>query len=289
MTFRNKIFFPLVLFLYIVLPPAHAASKMPVLAWKSLTDQNLTPNGQLALSLTAKEWKHAETEHFIYHFTNEKKAETVYLHAELYYRWIKNLFGVQEDHWAKKAQIYIFTDKSLWEAFIARVRHAFKGDAFTDGRDLFMFRDAHWAVPRRTLAHEITHLIVFRFLEKPIPLFLNEGFAGFVSYRTLAWQFGRSEYSFRKILRIPRDQFIPLIDLITMESYPEDQERRKIFYRESELLVRMLILNYDGPSFYRLLQDVSGGASFVESVQKIYRMNLETIKVDFYDYAVSKR
>jgi len=90
----------------------------------------MSPEGKSALSLNEGLWKHAETAHFVYHFTDEKDARTVYLHAEAYYEWIKNFLGVEQDPWKKKSHIFVFSDKADWQKFNQRVR----GGLFRGGR-----------------------------------------------------------------------------------------------------------------------------------------------------------
>ena len=267
--------------------PSSRAAGIPVVTKRNLSDLDISPQGKAALAKQPKLWRHAETDHFIYHFTEEKKAETVYIHAEVYYKWIKKLFGIRKDAWKKKAHLFIFNEPQVWDQFKLRVSDLFQGDAFTNGWELFLYRNPNWAAPRISLAHEITHLILFRFLDGPIPLALNEGFAEFVSYRALAMQMRRSEYDIRKTIpRIPANQFIQLSKLIAMKSYPQGQI--DIFYQESELLVRFLILKHSGEQFYSLIRDVSNGVSFDRALKKFYRLTLKQLSTQFYDYAVKK-
>jgi hypothetical protein len=268
--------------------PAPAA-KIQDIAWEKLSDRDISPEGRLALSVNAKLWRHAETDHFVYHFTDENQAETVYLHAEVYYKWIKDLFGIREDAWRKKNHVFVFTDEGMWNDFAKKAFGGFRGDALTNGWELFLYREPHWLAPRRSLAHEMTHVIVFRFLNGPLPLFLNEGFSEFVSFRALAMQLGRSEYDIRTIELIEKKDFIPLEELIEAKSYPEDAITRDVFYRESELLVRYLILTYDSKKFYALLRDVSKGEPFRKVVARIYGLDFDTLEKKFSDYAVVRK
>ena len=253
--------------------------------WKDLSDQNIGPEGKAALSFGKELWRHAETEHFIYHFKESKQAETVYVHAEVYYRWIKELFGVANDSWTQKAHIFIFEDETEWKDFLIRVHPRLQGDAYTNGRELFIYRDPYWLSPMQTTAHEITHLVVFRFLEGPIPLSLNEGFAEFVSFRALAMQMGQSEFDLRTIQLMPAPDYISVQKIIAMDAYP--QSNVPLFYRESELFCRFLILSYSRENFYRFLKEISQGKPFDKSVQDIYSETPETLEQKFRAYAVS--
>lgn len=278
-----------IFFIFILLSPfvsASHASEIEFVDLEDLSDKDMSPNGRAALSIDEERWNHAESDHFVYHFTNEKLAHTVCVHAEVYYKWIKELFELEEDEWAKKCHIYIFTNDKVWARFKTRSNVLHAGDGWTSGWELFLYRQPYWLRPRRVLAHELTHIIIFRFLNGPIPLFLNEGFAEFVSFRALAMQLGRSEFDIRTVKLVSKEEYIPLKELTEMTSYPK--ERMRVFYRESELLVRFLILTYESKKFYALLREVSKGESFEESVEDIYGIDFDTLKERFEDYAISR-
>lgn len=281
----RKLFIPAVL-IFTFSAPLLLAASIPTLSLNELSDRDMSPDGRAALSESEGSWKHAETAHFVYHFTDEKEAETVYVHAELYYQWVKELFGVTEDPWKKKSQIFIFQDEKIWGHFNERIQSSLEGQAFTTGWELFIYRAPFWLAPKKTLAHEITHIILFRFLEGPIPLFLNEGFAEFVSTRALATGFGGNEYAVRVLQLIEPGKYIPLDELTKMKSYPA--EAVETFYQESELLVRFLILHYGSRNFYTLLHAVSKGRDFEGEVKRIYDLDLSALEEKFKEFAIKK-
>ena len=257
---------------------------IPTLSFQDLSDQDITPQGKSALSLNQENWRHAETPHFVYHFTDEKQAETIYLHAEVQYQWIKDMFGVEKDTWKKKGHIFIFEDKQVWEKFNTRGGEKFLGFAgFTDGWELFMQRAPYWLSPQRTLAHEITHIILFRFLDGPIPLCLNEGFAEFMATKAVAVQAGGNEYNIRTLQLIPKDEYISLRELTQARSYPSNIQA---FYQESELLARFLILNYGSKNFYSVLKRASQGEDFEKVLDGVYDVDLPELEEKFKTYAI---
>lgn len=276
-----------VLFVEIVLfSSLCSATEIKIVSWRDLSDADLSPSGRFALSLNPETWKHAETEHFVYHFTDPKEAETITIHAEVYYRWIKDFLGVRSDRWRKKSHIFVFSQEDAWKRFLEKAApELLEAGGFTDGWELFLYRAPYWLSPRKILAHEMTHLILFRFLEGPLPLFLNEGFSEFVSYRALAVQFGGNEYDLRTPSRIPREKFIAPEKLEGMRTYPEDA--LDVFYRESEWLVRFLTASFGRENFYSLLRGVSRGSSFGEALKTACGMDVETFRQKFEAYAVS--
>lgn len=263
-----------------------SCEKIPILSWSDLSDKDISPDGKLALSFNKELWKHAQTEHFIYHFTDAKDAETIYHSAEIYYKWIKELLGIEEDSWTKKCHIFIFDDQDSWEAFRMKAWAKQAGDALTSGWELFMYRKPFYLSPKKTLAHEITHIVVFRFFAGPLPLALNEGLAQVISYRSLARQLGKNEYDIWTLQLIPEENFIPLGELIEMRSFPD--EKVKIAYQESELLIRFFIFKYDKKKFYNLCKEISQGKSFETAIEEIYSENYQAFQEKFKSYATKK-
>lgn len=257
-------------------------SALELSSWDDLSNRDISPTAKMALSFS-EDWQHAESDHFIYHFLSEKSAETITTYAEIYYTWIKTLFGIQEDKWESKAQIFIFEDETNWKDFIRKSNASLETPAaYTDGRELFIYRTPFWLSPRQTLAHEVTHILAYRFLDGPIPIFLNEGFAEYVSYKTLATHFGGDEHRLRMGGRIADEDYIPLAELAEFKSYPE--ERVKTFYKESEYLVRFLVQRKSGSDFYEFLKTISQGSTFEGALEKVYGVSLETLEEDFLSY-----
>ena len=232
-------------------------------------------------------WLHAETEHFVYHFHDAKEAETVLVHAEVYYPWVKEVFGAAADLEKDKSHIFIFDDKELWRSFNQRTPEKLPGaEAFTNGRELFMYREPFWLEPQRVLAHEIAHLVLFRYLEGAIPLFLNEGFAEFIGTKAIAMKADGNDFNVRTFQTIPQNEFIPLEEFTRLKDYPAG--KTEVFYRQCELLARFLILNHPKENFYALIRATAGGRSFDDAFEEIYSMSVETLTEKFELYAMTR-
>ena len=275
------------LFSLINISPFFSASLVKLVDWNDLSDKNISASGRAALQINRELWKHAETEHFVYHFRDEKEAQTVYVHAEANYQWIKTMFGITQDSWPTKCHVYVFENKTLWQEFNKQPGERLPGaEAYTNGTELFIYREPFYLAPQKVLAHEITHIVLHRFLRGVLPLYLNEGFAEFMSYKAIALQADGNEYNLRTIAMIPEKNFIPLDKLAEIKKYPETKEANEIFYHESELFVRYLILNNDSKKFYSLLDRTASGASSEDALKEIYGMDLNTLDPKFRVYAV---
>jgi hypothetical protein len=245
------------------------------------SNADLSPEGKAAQSSQA--WKHAESAHFIYHFPDPFALEPLQASAETYYQWVKDALGVTEDKWSNKAHVFLFPDPEKWKEFNRRVDTRFQGDAFTNGNELFIYLNPFWLAPKKTLAHELTHVIAYRFLDGPIPLSLNEGFAEFIASKAIAMHADGNEYAVRGFKFIPEDKYIDVEKLVAQKSYPQDVET---FYRESEWLVRMLHQR-SKTKFYELLRKMSQGAEFKKTLEDVYEIEFDTFSADFHRYAIT--
>lgn len=262
-------------------------ARVNFLSFDDISDKAISPQGKIALNLDGMNWFHAETRHFVYHFTSYKDedVELYYTQAEVYYQWVKELFGVERDEWNKKSHVFVFTYDGLWKKFNARLQRTLEAQAFTSGWELFINRHPNGLNRLKTLSHELTHIIVFRFLEGTLPLALNEGFAEFVSYRAMAEKQGLDNSKI-KIIKIinPRD-YLQVDRLVAMEDYAADPKSVENFYIESEALVRFLVLKYGGPNFYTLLREIAKGQSFEQACERIYKLNPMELERKFKNYA----
>ncbi len=272
--------------LFLLTPSIYSSSNIPEVAWEDLSSRKLTETGQAALKIYGEAWRHAETSCFIYHYHDRKNAETVLVHAEAYYLWVKELLGVEVDEEKQKGHVFVFDDKVLWRSFNARTPEKLPGaEAFTNGFELFLYREPFYLEPQRVLAHEITHLVLFRFVKGPIPLFLNEGFAELMATKAIAMKTDGDPYRVRSFRKMARADFIPVEELIAFQTYPEGREA--LFYQESELLTRYLALNNPPDKFYSLLKLTAGGKPFAEALEELYNMDLETFSEKFKLYAMT--
>lgn len=263
-----------------------SAYDIKILDWSELSDTKLTPTGSSAFDLYGDAWQHAETAHFVYHFRDGKLAETVLVNAEEYYHWVKETLGVIEDTQKRKAHVFVFDEREDWQAFNARTPEKLPGaEAFTNGFELYLYRDPFFLKPQRALAHEIAHVAVFRFVEGQLPLFLNEGFAEYVATKAVARRADGDEYRVKTFRKIAKDDFIPLEELAAMKSYPSGRE--EVFYAESEFLARFLIQLRKPEDYYGFLRSAASGKEFSKALEEAYGMDYEETVAKFERYAMT--
>ena len=235
-----------------------------------LTDSNISVLGRQALSIQPGEWKHAETKNFVYHFFHGFVATPVSVEAEFYYRVISKELGKDTAQWERKSHIYIFEKPEDWAAFQKKASLDPWTGGIHSGGDLFIVRNPEYKFKGRTLGHEITHLVIYRFFGNGVPLWLNEGFAEYASIQGYS-SFERARGIDSKPIShvvAPAD-FIPVETLGNMVAYPEDVKQVSVFYTESERLVRFL----NGESqekFVDFLDAMSQGNKFETALSKAY-------------------
>jgi hypothetical protein len=269
---------------------APAIGAIPELAFERLSDRALTALGRKALQVRAGEWRHAETEHFIYHFFDRPMASVVSVEAEFYYRVIATELGKDTSAWERKCHLFLFDDADDWKTF-----QQFGGlDPWTGGIHsegaLFVRRNPGWKSDNATLPHEITHLVIYRFFGPGIPLWLNEGFAEYAAARCRASFFRARGYNARPRANMVKDgQYVALAELTGAMSYPEENDRVVAFYEESQKLVRFLCAA-DRAGFLAFLEAMGKGARFETAARTHFGnrfLNLEAVEREFKGYATS--
>jgi hypothetical protein len=279
----------MIFILWALLSAAAFCEEIPTVPWGKLSDKDISPQARAALAIKPDTWKHAESEHFVYHFIDEKEAETVYVHAEYYYKYIKDFFEIAEDRWTKKNHIFIFSDEDVWNEFKKKTHYKLSwAGGYSTGWELYMFRRPMWLAARATLAHELSHVIAFRFMEGPLPSFLDEGFACFISARVLGTQLQRDDREANPLRLLPPGDYIPLVKLSEATQYPEDAKDAHIFYNESELLVRFIAYNYKSVDLYKFLHGISKGEDLKKTIENVFSIDFYAFEDKFKSFAVIK-
>lgn len=261
-------------------------SALPEVEFSSLSQRDPNPLGGRALSIQPEQWKHGETEHFIYHFVNSYVVTPISVEAEFHYRVVAKELQRDQPTGDTKSHIYVFERPAHWQQF-QTVGHLEKwtGGIQSQG-SLFILRDPANKFSDNTLGHEIAHLILHRFYSDGVPLWLNEGFAQYVSKGAHAsYQRARGYIAKPHSQGIPTQDLIPLTTLVAMTQVPN--ENVETFYDESERLVRFLAFN-DKSSFLTLLDAVARHQPFESVLLRTYSgrfSNLSTLEEKFREYA----
>lgn len=259
---------------------------LPEVEFSRLSQRDPNPLGQRALALHPEQWKHGETQHFIYHFGDSSVATAVSVEAEFHYRVVAKELQREQPAGDTKSHIYIFQSGPDWKQFqtVARLE-PWTGGIQSQG-SLFIERSPGFTSGGNLLGHEIAHLILHRFYPDGIPCWLNEGFAQYVSKGARASYLRARNYNARPQSRVVgEDKLIPLAELMAMTFPPND--RVETFYDESERLVRFLALS-DKAAFLTFLDALGRHQPFETALFQSYGSKFLTaaaLEEKFREYA----
>ena len=85
--------------------------------FSQLSQRDPSPLGEKALAIHPEQWKHAETDHFIYHFVHGYVATPVSVEAEFHYRAVAKELERDQPTTDIKSHIYIFERPEDWQEF----------------------------------------------------------------------------------------------------------------------------------------------------------------------------
>jgi hypothetical protein len=259
---------------------------LPELEFSALSQRDPNPLGEKALAIHPDQWKHAETEHFIYHFVHSYVAIPVSVEAEFHYRVVVKELERDPPPGDTKSHIYIFEKPEEWREFqIFGHLEPWSGGIHSAG-SLFIQRNPSQKFHDNSLGHEIVHLVMHRFYTDGIACWLDEGFAQYISKGARAsYQRARHYIAKPHSQSIAFDDLIPLSQLMAMTHPPSDHV--ETFYDESEKLVRFLASS-DKPTFLALLDALARHQSFETAFARIYVgkfASLAIMEQQFREYA----
>jgi hypothetical protein len=272
----------------LAVPATAQSAPFRAIPYEQLSDRNLLGLGRAALAIRPNDWKHAETEHFIFHFFSEGLAAGLSGEAEVYYRVIAAELGKDTTRWERKCHIFVFDQEADWRLLKATGGlEPWTGGLHAQG-ELFLYRDPAAKFKGTTLAHEIAHLVTYRFMGPGVPLWMHEGFAEFTAVKCYATYLRARGYNARPVSSvIPEGMFIPLVHLTGWSSYPNDAVQVATFYRQSEKLVRFLAAK-DKTRFLKLIEELSHGARFDSALTRQFGNlfpSLYRLEQEFRQYA----
>jgi hypothetical protein len=272
-------------------PPASTPglNALPEVEFSRLSQRDPNPLGTKALAINPGQWKHGETEHFIYHFVDSFVATPISSEAEFHYRVVAKELRREPPSGDTKSHLYIFQSPADWQQF----QNSGKLEPWTGGiqsqGSLFILRNPNRKFSSNVLGHEIAHLMIHRYYPDGIPCWLNEGFAQFVSKGAQASYLRARNYNAKPLSQaVAADKFIPLAALTMMTYPPSDQV--ETFYDESEKLVRFLALT-DKASFLTFLDAVGRHQPFETALLQSFGTKFLTtaaLEEKFREYATKE-
>src|ERR1700719_2481833 len=93
------------------------STSLPQIEFSRLSQRDPNPLGEKALAIHPEQWKHGETDHFIYHFVHGYVATPVSVEAEFHYRVVAKELERDQPSTDTKSHIYIFERPEDWQQF----------------------------------------------------------------------------------------------------------------------------------------------------------------------------
>ena len=269
--------------------PTPGLNALPEVEFSRLSQRDPNPLGEKALAIHPEQWKHGETEHFIYHFVDSFVVTPISVEAEFHYRVVAKELQREPPAGDTKSHIYIFQQPADWQQFQKLGQlEPWTGGIHSQG-SLFIVRNPAFKFSNNVLGHEIAHLILHRYYPGGIPCWLDEGFAQYVSKGAQAsYQRARKYLAKAHSQAIAADDLIPLPALTAMTHPPSD--RVETFYDESERLVRFLA-STDKASFLTFLDAVARHQPIDSALGQSYNgkfLTLTALEEQFREYATKE-
>ena len=272
-------------------PPASTPglNALPEVEFARLSQRDPNPLGTKALAINPQQWKHGETEHFIYHFVDSFVVTPISSESEFHYRVVAKELRREPPLGDTKSHLYIFQNPGDWQQF----QSAGKLEPWTGGiqsqGSLFILQNPNRRFSSNVLGHEIAHLMMHRYYPDGIPCWLNEGFAQFVSKGAQASYLRARNYNAKPLSQsVAAEKLIPLATLTNMTYPPGNQV--ETFYDESEKLVRFLALT-DKASFLTFLDAVGRHQPFEAALLQSFGtkfLNTAAFEEKFREYATKE-
>src|SRR2546421_10501070 len=103
-----SIFAMSILFATSAVAQINESSSLPEIEFSQLSQRDPNPLGEKALAIHSEQWKHGETEHFVYHFVHTYVATPISIEAEFPYRVVARALERDQPATDTKSHIYIF-------------------------------------------------------------------------------------------------------------------------------------------------------------------------------------
>jgi hypothetical protein len=246
--------------------------RFKMLPFERLSERSVSRQGDAALKLETVKWEHSESDHFIFHTEAGFAVTQLVSVAEWSYGAIKKDLQISQDSFERKCHVYVFLNEGVWKEFVGNGKMEPWTGGWCTGRELFFWSRPHFKFQGATLPHEMTHLVLHRFVGGDIPLWLNEGLAEFEGIRLYRTYLKMRNYTLTNVRDyVEPDQFVPLKNLTSAVDYPKNSHDVTAFYVESERLISFLYFQHGGTGpLMRFLKLQSEGARFDSAWREAY-------------------
>lgn len=239
------------------------------------------------LDASGHAWHHLRTAHFVIHYEKKIFASKVARLAESFYGYISaDLPPDLPDRLGDRlSHIFVFADARDWPAVLAGTPGLTPLTvSFVRNQAMYLQEWGDNSSDKMSvLAHEMTHLVINRFLKKPIPLWLNEGLAEY--YGEFAYRAVRGMGQSKSSAFPATKNLLPLQTLLALTTYPPDTVVLT-YYRTAKYLVGFLRLKHAPACWNAYLAAVATGTPSTPALLSAFPYpDLPTLETAFGKFA----
>lgn len=180
--------------------------------------------------------------------------------------------------WAERCAIHVHATAAAFAAAVGGPPAASRGATSLEfsgervvSRRIDVMGDGSETIPD-ALAHELVHVVLAdHFTAAAPPRWADEGLA--ILFDAAGKQAGH-EADFRTARE--RGLAFTASDLLTLDLYPDDVRRQRVFYGQSAALVRWLIARRDAATFIRFVADLQKGDAG-SAFERHYDLDMEAV------------
>lgn len=221
-------------------------------------------------------WNSRKTRHFVIYYQDSSHGKAVAGRAEYSLEKIVDDLRIRRKHdWNQTYTVAVVADESQWRRFLEElgIQTELTGGFAAKGgrRQIFLYPNS---IPYLEVAfpHELTHLVLDEVAGgKKIPLWFDEGCANYEG-----GIIGLDEDLL--VASVYAGKHIPLQELVTLQGYPKDAERIRLFYTESEKLVEYLIGQFGRRRFGEFTESLLKTGDFEKAFLSVYGGKIGTVK-----------
>ena len=239
------------------------------------------------LDASGHAWHHLRTTHFVIHYEKKIFAAKVARLAESFYDYISaDLPPDLPDRLGERlSHIFVFADARDWPAVLAGTPGLTPLTvSFVRNQAMYLQEWGDNSSDKMSvLAHEMTHLVINRFLKKPIPLWLNEGLAEY--YGEFAYRAVRGMGQSKSSAFPATKNLLPLQTLLALTTYPPDTVVLT-YYRTAKYLVGFLRLKHAPACWNAYFTAVATGSPSTPALLSAFPYpDLPTLETAFQKFA----
>jgi hypothetical protein len=231
--------------------------------WEELSNQNVSSRGAEALKTDAKKWRHAETKHYILHFRRATEARKVARELEFYLEFVCKLLHADPRELPVRGHAYIFEDDEDWRIFVRRAGLPEWAGSVATRDELYLNVRA---APGSRQFNSGT-IIARIYPNRPWPLWLNEGFAEYVSSAGVAAR--KHQTTGRHQRPLPYAKW-SVEELESVQAKYPPESKLAEFYQSAEKFVRFLMNEFPQERFPKFVDRILERESLTSAVTAVY-------------------